>query len=98
MAESEELKSFLMKVKEESDEVGLKLNTQKTNIMASGPITSWQIDPDGKKVWRNHWLDGHEFEHAPEVGDGQESLGCCSPQSHKDSDTTEWLNWCMGRS
>ena len=54
MAESEELKSFLMKVKEESDEVGLKLSIQKTNIMASGPITSWQIDPDGKKDWRNH--------------------------------------------
>ena len=40
----EELKSFLMKVKEESEEVGLKLNIQKTKIMASGPITSWQID------------------------------------------------------
>ena len=45
MAESEEeLKSLLMKVKEESEKVGLKLNTQKTKIMASGPITSWQID------------------------------------------------------
>ena len=44
MAESEELKSFLMKVKVESEKVGLKLNIQKTKIMASGPITSWQID------------------------------------------------------
>ena len=45
MAESEEkLKSLLMKVKEENEKVGLKLNIQKTNIMASGPITSWQID------------------------------------------------------
>ena len=44
LAESEELKSFLMKVKEESEKVGLKLNIQKTRIMASGPITSWQID------------------------------------------------------
>ena len=45
MAESEEeLKSLLMKVKEEGEEVGLKLNIQKTKIMASGPITSWQID------------------------------------------------------
>ena len=43
-AESEELKSLLMKVKEESEKFGLKLNTQKTMIMASGPITSWQID------------------------------------------------------
>ena len=46
MAESEELKSLLMKVKEESEKVGLKLNTQKTKVMASGPITSWQIDGD----------------------------------------------------
>ena len=44
MAEGEELKSLLMKVKEESEKVGLKLNIQKTKIMASGPITSWQID------------------------------------------------------
>ena len=44
MAESEELKSLLMKVKQESDKLGLKLNIQKTKIMASGPITSWQID------------------------------------------------------
>ena len=44
MAESEELKILLMKVKEESEKVGLKLNIQKTKIMASGPITSWQID------------------------------------------------------
>ena len=44
MAESEELKTFLMKVKEESEKVGLKLNIQKTKIVASGPITSWEID------------------------------------------------------
>ena len=44
MAESEELKSLLMKVKEESEKVGLKLNIQKTKLMASGPITPWEID------------------------------------------------------
>ena len=44
MAESEELKNLLMKVKEENEKVGLKLNIQKTKIMASGPITLWQID------------------------------------------------------
>ena len=49
MAESEELKSLLMKMKEESEKVGLKLNIQKTTIMASGPITSRQID--GKTDW-----------------------------------------------
>ena len=49
MAENEELKSFLMKVKEESEKVGLKLNIQKTQIMASSHITSWQID---EKNWK----------------------------------------------
>ena len=46
-AESKELKSLLMKVKEESEKAGLKLNIQKTKIMASGPITSWQSDGEG---------------------------------------------------
>ena len=46
----EELKSLLMKVKEESEKVGLKLNTQKTKIMASGPITSWQIDGEAMET------------------------------------------------
>ena len=53
MAEREEvLKSFLMKVKEESEKAALKLNIQKTNIMASGPITSWQIDGKKWKQWQ----------------------------------------------
>ena len=54
MTESEELKSLLMKVKEESEKVGLKLNIQKTKIMASGPITSWQIDVETMDdcIWR----------------------------------------------
>ena len=53
MAESEaELKSLLMKVKEESKKVGLKLNIQKTKIMASGPITSWQIDRETMETVR----------------------------------------------
>ena len=46
MANEEELKSLLMKVKEKSEKAGLKLNVQKTKIMASGPITSWQIDEE----------------------------------------------------
>ena len=52
MAESEELKSLLMKVKVESEKVGLKLNIQKTKIMVSGPITSWQIDGKQWKQWQ----------------------------------------------
>ena len=53
MAESEELKSLLMKVKEESEKVGLKFNIQKTKIMASGPITSWQIDGETMETVTN---------------------------------------------
>ena len=57
MIESEEeLKSLLMKVKEESEKVGLKLNIQKTKIMASGPITSWQIDGETLETVRNFIL------------------------------------------
>ena len=55
MAESEEeLKSLLMKVKEESEKVGLKLNIRKTKIMASGPITSWEIDGETVEIGRAH--------------------------------------------
>ena len=55
MAESEELKSLLMKVKEESKKVGLKLNIQKTKITASGPITSWEIGKQWKQ-WQTLFL------------------------------------------
>ena len=57
MAErEEELKSFLMKVKEESEKVGLNLNIQKTNIMASGPIPSWQIDGETMETVTDYFL------------------------------------------
>ena len=57
IAESEEeLKSLLMKVKEESEKVGLKLNIQKTKVMASGPITSWQIDRETMEIVRDYFL------------------------------------------
>ena len=58
MAESEELKSLLMKVKEESEKVGLKLNFQKTKIMASGPITLWQIDGETGETVSDFILGG----------------------------------------
>ena len=54
----DELKSFLMKVKEESEKPGLKLNIQKTNLMASGPITSWQIDGETVETVRDFILGG----------------------------------------
>ena len=56
IAESEELKSLLMKVKEESEKVDFKLNIQKTKIMSSGPITSWQIDGRQWKQWQTLFL------------------------------------------
>ena len=61
MAESEELKSLLMKVKEESEKVGLKLNIQKTKIMESGPITSWQIDRETMETVRDSILWGSKI-------------------------------------
>ena len=61
MAESEELKSLLIKVKEESEKVGLKLNIQKTKIMASGPITSWQIDGETMETVTDFILGGSKI-------------------------------------
>ena len=61
MAESEELKSVLMKVKEESEKVGLKLNIQKTKIMAPGPITSWQIDGETVKTVADFNFEGSKI-------------------------------------
>ena len=61
MAESEELKSLLMKVKEESEKVGLKLNIQKTKIIASGSITSWQIDGETVEIVADFILGGSKI-------------------------------------
>ena len=61
MAESEKLKSLLMKVKEESEKVGLKLNIQKTKIRASGPITSWQIDGETVETVTDFILGGSKI-------------------------------------
>ena len=61
MAESEELKSLLMKVKEESGKIGLKLNIQKTKIMASGPIASWKIDGETLETVRDFILGGSKI-------------------------------------
>ena len=79
-----------------------------TSILWPPDAENWLIgkDPDAGKNWRqeekqtvedemvgwHHWLDGHEFEQAPGVGDGQGILACCSPWGCKESDTTEWLN------
>ena len=81
-------------------------------ILWQSDMKNWLIgkDPDLGKDWRqeekgmtedemvgwHHRLDGREFEEAPGVGDGEWSLACCCPWSHKESDTTGWLNWTEG--
>ena len=81
----------------------------KAPVLWPPDVKNWLIgkDPDAGKDWRqeekgmtedemagwHHWLDRHEFEQAPGVGDGQRSLQCCSPWGHKESDMTEWLSW-----
>ena len=81
----------------------------KTPVLWPPDVKNWLIekDPDAGKDWRweekgmtedeivgwGHWLNGHEFEQAPGVGDGQGSLVCFSPWGRKESDTTEPLNW-----
>ena len=80
-----------------------------TPVLWPPDAMNWLIgeDPDTGKDWRqeekgttegemagwHHWLNRHEFEQAPGVGDGQGRLACCSPWGHKELDTTEWLNW-----
>ena len=107
MAESEELKSLLMKVKEESEKVGLKLNIQKTKIMASSPITSWQIDGEtvdtvadfiflGSKITvdgdcRRQWQATPVL--LPRKSHGWRSLVGCSPWGRYKLDATERLHF-----
>ena len=99
MAESEEeLKSLLMKVKEESKKVGLKLNIQKTKIMASGPITSWEINGETVETVSD-WHPTPVL--LPGKSHGWRSLVGCSPWGCEESDTTEQLHFdfslsCIG--
>ena len=76
MAESEELKSLLMNVKEESEKVGLKLNIQKTKIMASGSITSWQIDAETVETVPDFILGGSKI---TEDGDCSHEIKTLAP-------------------
>ena len=68
-------------------------------LLGSDPDSGkdWRQEEKGttedEMVWWHHRLDGHEFEQAPEVGEGQGGPACCSPWGHKESDTTEWLSW-----
>ena len=68
-----------------------------THLKDSDAGKDWRQEEKGttedEMVGWHHRFNGHEFELAPEVGDGQGSLVCCSPRDHKESDTTEWLNW-----
>ena len=78
MAEMEELKSLLMKVKEESEKGGLKLNIHKTKIMASGPITSWQIDGETLEIVRDIILGGGPPNSLQKVTEAMKLKGTCS--------------------
>ena len=83
MAESEELKSLLMKVKEESEKPGLKFNIQKTKIMTSGPITSWQIDGEMMEIGTDFILGGSKIT----------ANGDCSHEIKKDTCSLEEKLW-----
>ena len=80
MAESEELMSLLMKVKEDSEKVGLKLNNQKTKIMASSPITSWQIDGETVETVADFILGGSKI---TTDGDCSHDIKRCLPLGRK---------------
>ena len=100
--------SILKEISPEYSLEGLMLKL-KLQCFWPSDAKNWLIgkDPDAGKDWRQeekgrtedemvgcyHWLDGHEFEQAPRVGDGQGSLACYSPWGCKESDTTKWLNW-----
>ena len=89
--------------------IGRTDDKAETPVLWPPHVKSWLIgkDPDAGRNWRHekkgmtedemagghHWLDGHESEWTPGVGDGQGGLACCSSWGHKESDTTEWLNW-----
>ena len=81
IAESEELKSLLMKVKEENEKVGLKLNIQKTKNMASGPITSWQIDKETMETVRDFIFEGSKI--TADSNCSHETKTCCSLEEKK---------------
>ena len=95
-------------LKEISPEYSLEQHAEaEAPILWPPDAKNWLIgkDPDAGKDWREeekgtteevgwyHWLDGHQFEQAPGVGDGQRGLVCCSPRGRTESDTTEQLNW-----
>ena len=98
--------SILQEISTEHSSQGLML---KLKLQYFGHPKNWLLgkDPNSWKDWRqeekgmtegnmvgwHHQLNGREFEQAPGVGDGEGSLACCSPQGHKESDLTEWLNW-----
>ena len=73
---------------QQGDSLGKTLIWERLKAGGGGDDRGW----DGWMM-PSDWLNGHEFEQAPGVGDGQGSLACCSPWGHKESDTTEWLNW-----
>ena len=81
----------------DAETVILWLPDAKCQSIRKDPGKDWRKEEMGTTedeiIGWHHWLNGHEFEYTPGVGDGQEGLACCSPWGRKELDTTEWLNW-----
>ena len=90
---------FIGKIDVETETAIIWLPDAKSWLIGKDPDAGkdWRLEKTGmtedEMVGRHHWLNGHEFEQAPGVGDGQGSQACCSPWGHEESDMTEWLNW-----
>ena len=109
LLDSKEIKPVHPKLNQSWIFIGRTDAEAETPILWPHDAKNWLIrkDPDAGEDWRqeeklmtedemvgwHHWLNGHEFEQTLGVGDGQGNLACCSPWGHKESDTTEWLNW-----
>ena len=70
-----------------------RVDSLEKTLMLGGIGVAKKGTTEDEMVGWHHWLDEHEFEQAPGVGNGQGGLACCSPWGHKESDSTEWLNW-----
>ena len=91
--------SILKEISPEYSLEGLVLMRRTDSLEKTDAGKDWKQEEKGmthdEMVGWHHWFDGHEFEQAPGVGDGQGSLACCNPWSHNELDMTEWLNWTM---
>ena len=88
------LAGLILKLKRQYFDHLMRRTDSLEKILILGKIEGERRKGQQRMRWY-HWRNGHEFEHAPGVGDGQRGLVCCSPWGHKEADTTEWLNWLV---